>query len=323
MSKYVVTGAAGFLGSHVAEALNTAGDEVVAIDIFTDYYDPALKEANAAELDVLRVDLAEDALADAVANVDGVFHLAGQPGVRASFGESFELYVRRNVLATQRLFEAAAEADVRVVWASSSSVYGEAETYPTSEDVVPRPVSPYGITKLACEHLARAYERAFGLEVVTLRYFTLYGPRQRPDMAFSKLISALLEDRVFELYGDGSASRSFTYVADGVAATTASMRGAEPGSVFNVGGGSEATMRDVIRLLDDAAGRRLRVARRPRQAGDVGRTNADIRRISANLGWEPRVSLHEGLIAQLEWARSIWTSAPASGSLARDNPKSP
>jgi UDP-glucuronate 4-epimerase len=231
------------------------------------------------------------------------------------------LYVRRNVLATQRLFEAAAEAGLRVVWASSSSVYGEAETYPTSEDVIPRPLSPYGITKLACENLAHVYKRAFGLDVVTLRYFTIYGPRQRPDMAFSRLISALLEGSVFELYGDGSASRSFTYVSDAVVATAASMQRADSGAVYNVGGGSEATIRDVIRLLEEASDRHLRVTRGPRQAGDVARTNADIGRIKSDLGWRPRVSLREGLIAQLEWARSTRTSAPGSGrapALAKD-----
>ena len=189
--RYVVTGAAGFIGSHLAEALLAAGHEVVAVDSFTDYYERSRKERNAAALDVLELDLAEAPLEPILAGADGVFHLAGQPGVRASWGESFELYLDRNVLATQRLFEAAAAAGVRVVFASSSSVYGDAERYPTAEDVAPQPISPYGITKLACEQLARRDRPRQGLDAVLLRYFTVYGPRQRPDMAFTAMLEAL------------------------------------------------------------------------------------------------------------------------------------
>ena len=214
--KYAVTGAAGFIGSQLAEALQGAGHEVVGIDSFTDYYDPALKERNARGLDVRRLDLARDELD--FAGCDGVFHLAGQPGVR-SFGDVFPLYLERNVLASQRVFEAAAAAGARVVFSSSSSIYGEAERYPTAEDVPPRPVSPYGITKLACEHLARAYSTSFGLDAVVLRYFNAYGPRQRPDMAFPRILDALASGGPFALFGDGEQSRSFTFVADVVAAS--------------------------------------------------------------------------------------------------------
>src|SRR6185437_2530322 len=182
--RYGVTGAAGFIGSHLAEALARAGNDVVGFDCFTDHYDASLKEENARDIDVRRVDLAEDELD--FGGLDGVFHLAGQPGVR-SFGDVFPLYLRRNVLASQRVFEAAARDGVRVVFASSSSVYGEAERYPTPEDATPRPLSPYGITKLACEHLARAYERSFDADIVVLRYFNAFGPRQRPDMAFTRI----------------------------------------------------------------------------------------------------------------------------------------
>src|SRR3954471_24848776 len=198
--RYAVTGAAGFIGSHLAESLVRAGHEVVGFDCFTDYYDPALKEENAQGLDVRRVDLAEDDLD--FADFDGVFHLAGQPGVR-SFGDVFPLYVRRNVLASQRVFEAAARDGARVVFSSSSSVYGATERYPTPESAPPQPLSPYGITKLACEHLAAAYEREFGLDCVVLRYFNAFGPRQRPDMAFPRIINALLADAPFDVYGDG------------------------------------------------------------------------------------------------------------------------
>ena len=197
-----MTGAAGFVGSHLADALVAAGHEVVGIDSYSDSYDRELKEENARGLDVLRLDLAEDAID--LSGFDGVFHLAGQPGVR-SFGDVFPLYVRNNVLASQRLFEAAVESSVRVVFSSSSSVYGAAERFPTPEDTVPEPISPYAITKLAAEHLARAYERSFGLDVVVLRYFNAFGPRQRPDMAFTRIAFALAEGRPFDLYGDGSA----------------------------------------------------------------------------------------------------------------------
>ncbi|HVM18199.1 MAG TPA: NAD-dependent epimerase/dehydratase family protein [Gaiellaceae bacterium] len=299
MARYLVTGAAGFIGSHLSETLLESGHEVVAVDVFTDYYDPSLKEENARGLDVRRLDLAADELD--LGGVDGVFHLAGQPGVR-SFGDVFQLHLERNVLATQRVFEAAAAAGVRVVFASSSSVYGEAERYPTPEESPPRPLSPYGITKLACEHLARAYGRSFGLDAVVLRYFNAYGPRQRPDMAFTRVVLALAEGRPFTLYGDGEQSRSFTYVADVVDATVAAMERAPAGAVYNVGGGEEATMNDAIARLERIAGRRLEVVREPAVPGDQRRTRADTRRIREALGWEPRTPLDDGLRAEWEWA---------------------
>src|SRR3954449_561550 len=207
--RYVVTGAAGFIGSQFAEALLADGHDVYAVDCFTDYYDSAEKERNSASLGVNRIDLADEPLE--LAGVDGVFHLAGQPGAR-SFGEAFPLYVRRNVLATQKVFEACASAGVRAVFASSSSVYGDAESYPTREEATPRPLNPYGMTKLACEQLAYAYGRSFGLDVIALRYFTVYGPRQRPDMFFRRVCERLLDGEPFHVYGTGEQSRSFTYV---------------------------------------------------------------------------------------------------------------
>jgi UDP-glucuronate 4-epimerase len=297
--KYVVTGAAGFIGSHLAEALLERGDEIVGVDCFTDYYDPALKEQNAADLNVARLDLAEEELD--LAGVDGIFHLAGQPGVR-SFGDVFEDYVRRNLLATRRVFETAAASGVRVVFASSSSVYGEAEQYPTPEDTEPRPISPYGITKLGCEQLANAYAKGFGLEAVVLRYFTVYGPRQRPDMALARIVDALALGATFELYGDGLQSRSFTFVADGVEATIAAMDNAPTGALYNVGGGAEATLREVIATLERVSGRTLDVVERPAAAGDVRRTSADTTRIENDLRWRATTSLEDGLRAQWEWA---------------------
>ena len=304
--RFVVTGAAGFIGSHLTEALLGQGHEVVAIDCFTDYYDPALKEDNAAEFDVARVDLAADELL--LDGFEGVFHLAGQPGVR-SFGAVFEDYVRRNLVATQRVFESAARAGVRVVFASSSSVYGDAERYPTPEDARPSPISPYGITKLGCEQLAYAYAKGFGLEAVILRYFTVYGPRQRPDMALARVVDALARGASFELYGDGLQSRSFTYVADVVAATIAAMERAPAAALYNVGGGVEATMRDAIATLEQASGRTLEVVERPAAPGDVRRTAADTGRIERELGWRAQTALADGLQGQWEWA-SVRVAAP-------------
>jgi nucleoside-diphosphate-sugar epimerase len=299
--RYVVTGAAGFIGSHLAEALAAAGHEVVGIDCFSDYYDQALKEENASGLDVLRLDLAEDELD--FAGFDGVFHLAAQPGVR-SFGDVFPLYVRQNVLASQRVFEAAARDGARVVFSSSSSVYGESERYPTPEETAPEPISPYGITKLAGEHLARAYERSFGLDVVVLRYFNAFGSRQRPDMAFAKIALALVQERPFDLFGDGRQTRGFTYVSDLVAATVAAMERAPAGALYNVGGGAEASLLDAIAVFERLSGRRLELRRHPQVPGDQRRTNADTTRIREALGWQPRVSLEDGLRAQWNWASS-------------------
>jgi UDP-glucuronate 4-epimerase len=300
--KYVVTGAAGFIGSHLAETLGAAGHAIVGVDSFTDYYDTAVKEENARGLEVVRADLTEDPLEPLLEGADGVFHLAGQPGVRASFGAGFTDYLSRNLLASQRLFEAAADLSLRVVFASSSSVYGDAERYPTPEDVELHPISPYGITKAACEHLARAYAQRAGLDAVVLRYFTVYGPRQRPDMAVSRIVAALAGGAAFELYGDGTISRGFTYVSDVVEATVAAMEQGRTGSVYNVGGGSEATMRELIELVERVAGRQLEVVRRAPIGGDPRRTAADTTRARVELGWQPKVGLEAGLRAQWDWA---------------------
>jgi UDP-glucuronate 4-epimerase len=295
--RYAVTGAAGFIGSHLAETLIAAGHEVVGFDCFTDYYDVALKEENARGLDVQRVDLAEDALD--FSGFDGIFHLAGQPGVR-SFGDVFPHYLRRNVLASQRVFDAAVRDDVKVVFASSSSIYGATERYPTPENAEPRPLSPYGITKLACEHLATVQAREFGLDCVVLRFFNAFGPRQRPDMAFTRIAFALAEGNTFDLYGDGSVSRSWTFVGDIVAGTILAM---ESGSgTYNVGGALEASMTESIELFERISGRTLDVRRHSSVPGDQKRTKADTTRIRSELGWEPTVSLDEGLSRQWEWA---------------------
>jgi len=289
--RYVVTGAAGFIGSHLTERLLADGHDVTAVDSFNDYYDPAEKRANADAFDVEQLDLAEEPLE--LDGVDGVFHIAGQPGVR-SFGDVFPVYVRRNIIATQRVLEAA--GGIRVVYASSSSIYGNAEAYPTHEDAVPQPISPYGITKLACEHLARAY----GGDAVGLRYFTVYGPRQRPDMFFRRVCDALQEGTQFEIFGTGEQSRSYTEVADAVDATVAAMERA-PAGIYNVGGGDEASMLEAIALLEEISGRTLDLRHVDAARGDVARTKADVTRIREATGWEPRTSLRDGLERMWSW----------------------
>jgi UDP-glucuronate 4-epimerase len=304
MSRYLVTGCAGFIGSHLTDALLARGDEVVGVDAFTDYYARDAKESNLERalgegLFFVEVDLSRDELLPILDNVDGVFHLAAQPGVRGSWGNSFAHYVRDNIVASQRLFEMAAPKRLRVVMASSSSVYGNAPTYPTREDASLRPVSPYGVTKEACESLARTYVECFGLHIVLLRYFSVYGPRQRPDMAFAGIISALREGNPFVVYGTGEQSRDFTYVDDAVAATLAAMDDSPAAIVYNVGGGSETSLNGAIEMCERLAGERLKVIKEGAARGDVGRSGADTTLIRSELGWTPRTSLLEGLAAQL------------------------
>lgn len=306
MARYLVTGCAGFIGSHLTEALLERGDEVVGLDAFTDYYERDVKERHlgrAHEHEAFRLiesDLVEVELPPLLEGVDGIFHLAAQPGVRSSWGFGFDVYVHNNIRATQRLFEAASAGQVRVAFASSSSVYGDADRYPTLEDDPRTPFSPYGITKLACEELARVYTRSFGLDVVTLRYFTVYGPRQRPDMAFARIVRALASRSPFLILGSGEQSRDFTYVTDAVAGTLAAFSRPRNGETYNVGGGSETTLLHAIRLLEQHAGMTLETRFKEAAAGDVRRTAADTSRLRDATGWEPSVSLSQGLAAQFD-----------------------
>ncbi len=322
VSTYVVTGCAGFIGSHLTETLLERGDAVIGIDALTDYYPRALKQANLEHalarqgFAFLETDLVSAPLTELFADVDGIFHLAAQPGVRGSFGTGFETYVHDNVLATQRVFQAASEAGVRVVYASSSSIYGDALSFPTSEKARPCPRSPYGVTKLGCEHLARAFELSLGLDAVGLRYFTVYGPRQRPDMAIQRIARAVTCGAGFAVFGTGEQSRDVTYVDDAVTATIAAMEAAPPGVAYNVGGGSETSLRRIIELSEELTGEQLDVAYTAVATGDVLRTVADTSRIRDDLGWMPQVALEEGLISQLAWAMSqlAWEPAPAYAS---------
>jgi len=308
----LVTGAAGFIGSHLVERLLASGTRVTGVDGFTDYYDPAIKRANLAgpladgRFRLLELDLGEAELAT-LPEVNVVFHLAAQPGVRASWGAEFAAYAHHNVLATQRLLERYRESRLeRFIYASSSSVYGDAERYPTPEDLLPRPFSPYGVTKLAGEHLVLLYSRNFGLPGVALRYFTVYGPRQRPDMAFHRFCRAMLRGETITVYGDGSQSRDFTFVADAVEATfLAWERGGGP-ACYNVGGGSQVEVREAVALLERALGVKASVHHEPMPPGDPPRTRADSTRLRAALGVVPSVGIERGLAAEAEWARSLY-----------------
>jgi nucleoside-diphosphate-sugar epimerase len=296
----LVTGAAGFVGSHLSQALLNAGAEVTGVDMFTDYYDRSLKERNVEHLRtqpgfrLVEADLGRVALDPLLDGVDQVFHLAGQPGVRASWGQDFSIYVRHNVLATQRILESCRRVRPgKLLYASSSSVYGDAESYPTPETLRPAPVSPYGVTKLAAEHLCEVYRRSFGLSVVSLRLFTVYGPRQRPDMAFSRLVRAAVSGQPFEVYGDGRQTRDFTFVEDVVRAMRDAA--ASPWSgVANVGGGSRTSMNDVFAIVSELCGE-LRLVRRPAARGDVRDTAADTTVAAAAFGYRPQTSLRQGL----------------------------
>lgn len=298
----LVTGAAGFIGSRLVEALLSTGHYVVGLDNFSDYYEPGVKRANiAASLRDPRFSLVTDDLATAdldslLDGVDMVFHLAGQPGVRTSWGVGFSAYVRENVLATQHLLEALARRPIPTVAASTSSVYGENDGRPLAEDAPLRPVSPYGMTKVAAEQLIDVYRRDRGVPVVCLRYFTVFGPRQRPDMAFQRFVDALECDRPLRIFGSGHQTRDFTYVDDVIAATIAAL--GAPSRVYNVGGGTPASVNEVVTLLQQVTGRQGRVVHEESARGDVYRTWADTSRLRDEVGWQPRTTLADGLTAQ-------------------------
>ena len=308
----LVTGAAGFIGSSLVDRLLAEGHDVRGVDAFTPYYDRDAKSSNlhAASSDPRfefhELDLRTTDLAPLLDGVDVVFHQAAQPGVRLSWSTGFAEYDSCNVLATQRLLDRATAARVRrFVYASSSSVYGNASRYPTEETDLPQPHSPYGVTKLAAEHLCGLYARNHGLSTVSLRYFTVYGPRQRPDMATHRLIEAAIRQQPFPLYGDGSAVRDFTFVGDVVAANLAAATAdVEPGFVANVAGGGSCQMRELVAAVGDAVGQPVRIDEQPGQPGDVRQTGGSIARATAALGWRPRTSLAEGLAAQVAWHRS-------------------
>jgi UDP-glucuronate 4-epimerase len=309
----LVTGCAGFIGSHLTESLLASGSRVIGIDCFNDNYQRPFKLRNLERalahpnFDFVPIDMSRGDLEDLVEEAEVVFHLAAEPGVRNSWGRRFETYVRNNILATQQLLEAMRRTDPRpLVFASSSSVYGDTENLPTSEDDNPRPHSPYGVTKLSAEQLCLLYHRNFGLPCVALRFFTVYGPRQRPDMAFTRFFSAALRNEPITVLGDGRQGRDFTYVDDVVAALLcASKNAAAAGTVLNVGAGSPTELRDVVTIMGRVIERPLEITYEPRQSGDVRRTAADLTAIRRTLNWEPTTTLEIGLEAQFAWIKGL------------------
>jgi nucleoside-diphosphate-sugar epimerase len=315
MANVLVTGAAGFVGSQLAQRCVEQGHAVLGIDSFTHYYEPELKRANVAQVGTaeswsfLEADLVDLDLATILSGIDVVFHLAAQPGVRTSWGQTFGAYVESNVTALQQILEASKSASIeRFVFASSSSVYGDAERFPTDEDTPLRPISPYGATKVLGEHLCRLYQLSHGLPTVVLRYFTVYGPRQRPDMAFNKLVRAALDHEEIVIYGDGGQTRDFTFVGDAVEGTIAAAWLGRSGAVYNLGGGTRASMNEVLEMISELTGEELNVRRVSAQAGDARDTAADTSRARTQLGFAPSRSLYDGLAEQVNWQQQ---SAPS------------
>ncbi|WP_392534264.1 NAD-dependent epimerase/dehydratase family protein [Nostoc sp. C117] len=315
MAKIIVTGVAGFIGSHLTETLLQQGEEVIGIDEFNDYYDPMLKRKNVAQLGcspsftLIEGDIQFLDWHKLLQDVDVVYHQAAQAGVRASWGNAFRGYTERNINATQVLLEAAKDAKdlKRLVFASSSSIYGDAETLPTHERICPQPVSPYGITKLASEFLCGLYHKNFGVPSVSLRYFTVYGPRQRPDMAFHKFFKSILQDEAIPIYGDGQQTREFTFVSDIVAANLAAAIAPEAvGEIFNIGGGSRVVLAEVLDTIEEIVDKPVKRNHIEKAMGDARHTAADISKAEKLLGYQPKVSLREGLIQEWEWMKSLY-----------------
>ena len=319
----LVTGVAGFVGSHLAERLLADGHDVVGIDAFTDYYPRSMKERNIANIrsygrfTFVEGNLLELSLAPLLDGVDCIFHQAAQAGVRASWGKSFAIYADCNILVTQRLLDtllAIGQPIKRFVYASSSSVYGNTRVLPVSEAAMPQPVSPYGVTKLAAEHLCQLYYHNFGIPTVALRYFTVYGPGQRPDMAFHRFCKSIIDHEPLHVFDDGTQTRDFTYVADVVEANVRAATFETQGSVMNIAGGSRVTVREVIALLEEISGTKIQVIFEPKQHGDVRDTCADISSAQQLIGYQPLVSLREGLPQEFDalvslYSKKAWSMA--------------
>jgi nucleoside-diphosphate-sugar epimerase len=311
--KALVTGAAGFIGSHLSERLLKDGYEVTGIDCFTDYYSKEIKEKNLSGLTgrkgfkLVQENLLSADLERLLDGTDLVFHEAAQPGVRASWGKSFSVYVEDNILATQRLLESLKGKKIKkMLFASSSSIYGDSEKLPTKESFVPKPVSPYGVTKLAAESLCYLYSKNHDIPVVSLRYFTVYGPRQRPDMGFNRFIKAIIKGDEITVYGNGEQTRDFTFVTDIVEANIkAANCSCPPGEVFNIGGGSTISVNETIRLLEGISGKKAKIKYLDVQKGDVAHTAADISKAKAAFSYSPKVDVKTGLTKEYEWLSSL------------------
>ncbi len=310
---FLVTGCAGFIGSHLCEYLISKGHQVTGIDSFSDFYPKEFKEKNIQELlrnpsfkfigkDMLELDLGE-----IFKEVDGIFHLAAQPGVRTSWGKNFDYYIKDNIVLTQRILEALKIfKEKRMVFASSSSVYGDSSFLPFKEDGPLSPISPYGVTKLACENLCLLYHKNFSIDTVILRYFTVYGPRQRPDMAFHRFFYSILRDEEIEIFGDGNQTRDFTYVDDIVRSTFDAFEKGASGGIYNLGGGESISLLNLLKILEEIVEKKLKLSFKEREKGDAPHTWADYSKARRDLNYEPTVKLKEGLRNQWEWIKTIY-----------------
>jgi UDP-glucose 4-epimerase len=308
----LVTGVAGFVGSHLAERLLAEGHTVRGVDKFLDNYPRRFKDRNLAQLSkhprfqFVDKDLVDLDLVELLGGVDYVFHQAAQPGVRSSWGREFVAYTHNNILATQKLLEASKNSAIKkFVYASSSSVYGDTNDLPMRETGMTRPVSPYGVSKLSAEQLCYLYWKEFRVPTVSLRYFTVYGPRQRPDMFFHILMRAHVGGKEIPIYDDGKQSRDFTFCSDIVEGNLAAAAYPGAGEVFNLGGGSRTTVEEVVGIVEKISGRKPRLKMLARQQGDVRHTAAEITQAEAKLGFRPRVKLYDGLVQEWDWLRSL------------------
>lgn len=305
----LVTGAAGFIGSSLAQRLLEKGEEVIGVDCFLDFYPREIKENNIKPLrDYSSFHFIENNIIDLdfpkiLDGVDGIFHQAAQAGVRSSWGDNFEIYSINNIQATQKLLEAVKNLPIRIVYASSSSVYGETQKFPMHEDDLPCPVSPYGVSKLAAEHLCRLYWRNFGVPTVSLRYFTVYGPRQRPDMAFHRFIKSILNGNSLELYGNGEQTRDFTFISDAVDANLLAMEKGVSGTIYNIGGGTRISLNKILDMIQSLLGKKAHAKYVDAQKGDVTHTFADTTRAQTELGFHPETSIEDGLYLESQWIK--------------------
>lgn len=312
--KYLVTGVAGFIGSHLAERLIAQGEQVVGIDCFTDFYPLAIKEGNLRKIsgsknfELLRADLRQLELKPLLQGVDRIFHLAAQAGVRTSWGRDFDHYLENNIKVTQRLLEAMLDfPELKMVFASTSSVYGDTDRYPTPENAAKRPFSPYGVTKLACESLCYLYYKNFGTRITLVRFFTVFGARQRPDMAFHKFIRATLCGEPIPIYGDGTQTRDYTYIQDIIDGAMAAMDRGTVGEAYNLGGGHQTRLMDAVKMIFELCGKSTEIKYLSPQKGDVRETLADTEKARKELGYAPRGSVELGLKEEIDWVREIIT----------------
>jgi len=311
--KALVTGTAGFIGSHLAKRLLSDGFEVVGIDCFNDYYPVAIKENNLASFrqnknfNLIKGDILDLELSETLKGVDYVFHEAAQPGVRASWGSSFPLYIRNNIAVIQKLLEVLKSQKIKkMIFASSSSVYGDSRQCPIRENVIPRPISPYGVTKLAAENLCYLYYKNYDIPVVSLRYFTVYGPGQRPDMAFNGFIRSLIRNEEIPIYGNGEQTRDFTYISDVISANIGALDDrCLPGEIFNVGGGANISINGAIKMLEDISGKKAKVKYYEPQKGDILHTAADISKARSTFGYNAKVGIRDGLANEYKWLQNL------------------